>query len=98
MIDLFDRHGAGNEAQAQEIGESGAIGWEEGREFALLGQPYVIFGTDRLAVEREAKRIVAQRVFKTMGQARVGPMKAEADQLDPIATAVILNDATLEDA
>src|SRR5215813_2950189 len=96
MIDLLDRHRAGNEAQAQQIGEGGAIGGEERRKLALLGQSYVIFGTHRLAVEREAKGIVAQRVLEIVGQARIRPMKAEADKLDAVAAAVVLNDAALE--
>src|SRR2546426_3812529 len=50
--------------------------------FRSVGQADVVLGAGRLAVEGEADGVVAQRVLQPVGEAGIGPVEAEAGQLD----------------
>ena len=93
----LDRRAGGDEAQAQQVGELRAVGREQGRELALVGQAHVVLGAGRRAVEREPQRVVAQRVLEAVREAGVRPVEAEAGQLDAVAARVVGDDLGLQD-
>ena len=51
----------------------------------------------RRAVEGEAHGIVAQRIFQAVGEAGVGPVEAEARQLDAVAARGVGDDLGFQD-
>ncbi len=84
-VDLLNRHSAGDEAHAEQIGEGRAVGGTERREATLRSQGNGVADPRRLLEPAQPQRIVAEHVVEIVREREIRPVIVDADQLDAIA-------------
>src|SRR5207245_10863945 len=84
-VDLLDRHTGRDEAHAEEVGKGRVIRRIERREHPLRGQRDGVSGVGRRLEREQAKRIMAEYMVEVLSQREVGPVIANADELDTVA-------------